>query len=81
MQFFKKPLIITGIAIGLALVIGLITVTIIHQSDASSRRKKERAEMLGTGVGLITILVITPFWLVAATKYRKDRVRRMEEEG
>lgn len=73
MHHFKKPLIVTALAILGAIVIGLGIVTWIHQSDLSNRKKEERVEWLGTGLGLTTLIVIFPFWIGAASKVAKER--------
>jgi len=73
MRHFKLPLIVTGVALALALMLGIAGATWIHWSEISSRKKMQRAEKLGTAVGVTTCLVIVPFWLVAAAKVGKER--------
>lgn len=75
----KTPLIATGIAALVALIIVIIVGTIIYNEKISDRRKIERVEMLGSGLGVLTVLSIAPFWLIAASKIAKRR--RGESEG
>ena len=67
------PLIVTGIALAVALILCIAGATWIHQLDISSRKKTQRAEKLGAGLGVTTCLVVAPFWLVAAAKVGKER--------
>lgn len=73
MRYFKLPIIVTSIAFTLAVAVGLVVVTIIHRAQLSNREKEERAQKLGAGVAGVTLLVVTPFWLVAAAKLGKQR--------
>ena len=73
MRHFKLPLIVTGIALLLAVVVGIVIISSIHNSQASNREKNERAQMAGGGVAIATLAVITPFWLIAAAKVGKQR--------
>ena len=73
MRQFKLPLIVTGIALAVALIVGIVGVTCIHREKISSRKKTARAQRFGAGVGLATCLVAAPFWLVAAAKVGKKR--------
>ena len=78
MRQFNLPLIVTGIALALGLIVGIVGVTCIHRAKISSRRKTARAQRLGAGVGVATCLVAAPFWLVVAAKVGK---RRREERA
>lgn len=80
MRYFKLPLIVTAVAVVLAIGTGLFMITSIHRAKLSNRQKEERAQKLGGAVGLVTLLVITPFWLVAAGKYGKDRRQAREAQ-
>ncbi len=73
MRHFKLPLIVTGITLLLAVLIGIAIVTWILRSPISNQQKTERAQKLGGAVALTTCLVIAPFWLVAAAKVGKER--------
>jgi hypothetical protein len=73
MRDFKLPLIVTGAALALALVFGLVAITWIHQSKISSREKELRAQRLGSGVAVATCVVVAPFWLITAAKVGKQR--------
>ena len=72
-RHFRVPLIVTGIALALAVLLGIAGVTWVHRTETSSRRKTERAQQLGQGMALATCLVVAPFWLAAAAKVGKAR--------
>ena len=80
MRHFRVPLIVTGVALALALVVGIAGLTWLHRTEASSRRRAERGRQLGTGAAAATCLVIAPFWLVAAAKVGKAR-RKSKPRG
>ncbi len=80
MRHFKVPLIVTLIALLLAVGGGLAGVTMIHKSGKSAREKKERAELLGQGVAFVVLLVIFPFWIFAAAKAGKERREAREAQ-
>ena len=73
MRHFKRPLIVTGITFRLAVIAGVVIITLIHNSRDSASRKIERAGMAGGGVAIATLVVVTPFWLVAAAKVGRER--------
>lgn len=73
MRHFKLPLIITGVTLLVAILGGIGVVTWIHKSKISEREKTERAQKLGGGFGIVTLLIITPPWLFAAAKFGKER--------
>jgi len=73
MRHFKLPLIVTGITLFIALIAGIAIVTVIHRAKISDHEKKARAEKLGGGVGGVVLLIITPFWLIGASKFGKER--------
>ena len=79
MRNFKLPLLVTAIALLLAVVVGVVIVTSIHRSKASNARKYDRAQKAGAGLALATGVVIAPFWLFAAAKAGKER--REAREG
>ena len=70
---FKLPLRITALALGLAFVVVIAGATWIYMSESSSSRANRRAEMMGSGLAVVTCLVVAPFWLVAAGKVGKER--------
>ncbi len=80
MRHFKLPLIITGITVFIALLVGIGTATWIYKAKISDRQKKARAEQLGSGIGLMTFLIIAPPWLLAAAKVGKERRAKKEAE-
>jgi hypothetical protein len=72
-RHFKLPLLVTGITVLIAVIVGVIVVTSIHRSQASDQRKLERAQQVGGAVAVGACLVIAPFWLLAASKVGKER--------
>ena len=76
MRHFKLPLVVTAITLAVALLAGIGIVTVIYKAKISDREKKARAEMLGGGVGVL--LIITPFWLIGASKFGKERRAALE---
>ncbi|MBT7302800.1 MAG: hypothetical protein HN849_24935 [Victivallales bacterium] len=77
-RHFRVPLIVTGIVLVLALLLGIAGVTWVHRTETSSRRRTERAQQLGRGMALATCLVVAPFWLAAAAKVGKARRKAKE---
>lgn len=73
MRHFKLPLIVTAITLVVAIIAGIVIVTVIHRAKISDREKKSRAEKLGGGVAVGVLLIITPFWLIGASKFGKER--------
>jgi hypothetical protein len=73
MRHFKIALLATGIALLLAIAVGIAVVTSIHRSPASNREKAERAQQAGGAVAIATLVVVTPFWLFAAAKVGRER--------
>jgi hypothetical protein len=80
MRHFKLPLIVTGITLLLAVIVGIVIISSIHNSQASNGQKTERAQMAGGTVAIATLAVITPFWLFAAAKVGKQR-REAQQSG
>lgn len=78
MRHFKLPLIATAITFVVALIAGIAIVTMIHRAKISDREKKARAEKLGGGVGIGVLIIVTPFWLVGASRYGKERKAALE---
>jgi hypothetical protein len=73
MRHFKLPLIVTAITFVVAIIAGIAIVTVIHRAKIPDSQKKARAEKLGGGVGGVVLLIITPFWLIGASKFGKER--------
>lgn len=80
MRHFKLPLIVTAITLVVAIIAGIAIVTVIHRAKISDREKRARAEKLGGGVGVGVLLIITPFWLIGATKFGRERRAALEAE-
>ena len=70
---FKLPLIVTGMALLLAIVVGLVVVTSIHRSAGLRAEKEERAQKAGGAVAVGVCVVVAPFWFYAAAKVGKKR--------
>ena len=86
MRHFNLPLIVTAIALLLAIGVGAFGITQIHRSGKSNQEKKERAELLGGGVAFGVVIIIFPFWIFAAAKVGKERraallARKQAEAG
>ena len=73
MRHFKLALIVTAVTFVVAIIVGIGIVTVIHRAKISEHEKKVRAEKLGGGVGGVVLLIITPFWLIGASKFGKER--------
>lgn len=71
LRFFKLPLIVSGIAFVLMIVVGLVGVTWIVQSGGPNT--DERAGMLGGGLATLTGILIAPFWIYGAYEEGKER--------
>jgi hypothetical protein len=80
MRHFKLPLIVTGITLLLAIIVGVVIITSIHNSQDSNSRKIERAQMAGGAVAIAALVVITPLWLLAAAKVGRQR-REARQSG
>ncbi|WP_169972688.1 hypothetical protein [Tautonia rosea] len=73
MRHFKLPLIVTGAALVLAVIVGLAAVTWLDGASLSNRQKEQRAQQLGSATAMIVCVVIAPFWFVSAAKFGKER--------
>lgn len=73
MHHFRLPLSITGIALALVLVVGLALVTKIHREKIGDRAKIARVQQLGRGLGIATMVVVAPFWILAAARLGRER--------
>lgn len=80
MRHFKLPLIVTAITVAIALVVGIGIATVIYRAKISDRQKMARAEMLGGGMGIGVLVIIFPFWILAAGKVGKERRAAREAE-
>lgn len=73
MRHFRLPLIVSGVALALTLILGIAAVTWIDGSSLSNRQKELRAQRLGMGAATALCVVIAPFWLVSAARLGKER--------
>jgi hypothetical protein len=73
MRYFKLPLIVTGVTIALAMVVGIGAALWIDRTADSRSRVAERISMVGGGLGTLTAIIIAPFWILAAAKLGNDR--------
>ena len=80
MHHFKLPMIVTAVTLLVAVLVGVAGMAMIVSSKESSRTKKERASMLGSGLGIATGVISAPFWWFAAAKLGKERRARLEAE-
>lgn len=81
MSRFKVPMIATAIILVLALVVSIGMITWVHGLKIPERQKQERAQKLGGGVGVATVVAIAPFWLIAAAKLGKERRETAKRKG
>lgn len=70
---FKIPLIATAIAFLLAVILNVIMITVIVNSNGSDREKAERSGKAGGAVGTVFVMVIAPFWIFTAAKIGAER--------
>ena len=80
MRHLKLPLIVTAITLAVTIIAGIAIATVIHKAKVSDREKKARAEKAGGGLGVMTLFIVTPFWLIAASKVGKERRAAREAE-
>lgn len=80
MRHFKLPLIATAVTLVIAIIAGIVIVTVIHRAKISDSEKKARAEKAGAGVAGGALLIITPFWLIGASRYGKERRAALEAQ-
>lgn len=78
MRHFKLALIVTAVTLLVAIIAGIGIITVIHRAKISNREKQVRAEKFGGGVGVLVLLIITPFWLIGASRYGKERRAALE---
>lgn len=81
MRHFKTAIIATGVAFVLAIGGGAYGMYLIHKTGKSNSEKRKRAELLGSGIGTLTCIVIAPFWLVAAARVGKERRAAKEKKA
>ena len=70
---FRFPLKLTIWSILVAVAISILGATGIYFSKMSDRKKREWSALAGATLGLVVIVVVTPFWLVAAGKVGQER--------
>ena len=80
MRHFNLPLIATAVTFVIAIIAGIALITVIHRANISDAQKKSRAEKAGAGVTGAVLLIITPFWLVGASRFGKERRAALEAE-
>lgn len=74
MRHFKMPLIVSAIVLVVMIGLGLCGAYWIHRSGINTN---QRAEMLGQGVGILTVVIVFPFWIFAAAKVGKERREKL----
>ena len=80
MRHFKTPLVVTGITLLVAIIAGIGMVTSIHKAKLSDREKKARVELLGGGMAIGVLMIVFPFWILAAGKVGNERRAAREAE-
>ena len=73
MKPFKLPIIATGIVFLSMVIVGILSIVLIHNSSLTSHKKAQRASLAGAAVATVGCVVIAPFWFVAAAKVGKER--------
>ncbi len=73
MRYFKVPLIATGIAFVLFIVVGIIGLVAIDRTARNDQEKMTRGTLLGQGLGTLLCFAVGPFWIFAAAKLGKER--------
>lgn len=79
MKYFRIPLIVTGVAFLLVILIGIGGIIVIVNSNSPDQVKATRSAMLGSGLATTACLVIAPFWIFAAAKLGKERRAALAE--
>ncbi len=70
MKHFKWALIATAISLVTCIVLGIALVAWMHSSGGLS---DQRAQVLGQGMGMLSIFVVAPFWIYGAAQFGKER--------
>ncbi|MSR60656.1 MAG: hypothetical protein EXS05_23955 [Planctomycetaceae bacterium] len=70
MRHFKIPLIVSAVVLVLMIGLGLGGVFWINRSGINTN---QRSEMLGQGMGILTMIIVFPFWIYGAARFGKER--------
>jgi len=67
-RHFKLPLIVTPVVVAIMIIIGIATV-----GQLKGSRLRKRAESLGQGMAVVSLIIIAPFWFYGAAQFGKER--------
>lgn len=81
MRYFRFPLIVTGIAFVVFLILGITGMVMIDRTARNDQEKIARGTLLGQGLGTLISFVVAPFWIFAAAKMGKDRRAALAEKN
>jgi len=73
---FKTPIIATAVAFLLAVILSVIMISVIVNSNGSDREKAERSGKAGGAVATLFVLTTAPFWIFTAAKIGAERRRK-----
>ncbi len=76
-RLFKLPLIVTVVALVLVTVVGIGVLALTFEPGAP--RQNERAQMLGQGLAVLTIVLVSPFWIYAVLKMGQERRAELKQ--
>jgi hypothetical protein len=80
MRYFRLPLIVTGVAIVVFLILGITGIIMIDRTARNDQEKVARGTLLGQGLGTLLSFVVAPFWIIAAAKMGKERRAALAEQ-
>lgn len=81
MRYFRLPLIVTGIAFVVFLILGITGMVMIDRTARNDQEKLARGTLLGQGLGTLFSFVVAPFWIYGAAKMGKDRRVALAEQN
>ncbi len=70
---FKIPMIATAVAFLLAVILSVIMITVIVNSNGSDQQKQERSGKAGGAVAMLFVFTVAPFWIFTAAKIGAER--------
>lgn len=73
---FKTPLVATAVAFLLTVILSVIMIATIVNSNISDQAKAERSGKAGGAVGFLFVVAVAPFWIYTAAKIGAERRRK-----
>jgi len=74
-HFFKLPIIVTAIALPVVTVVGIVLLSSIMGKPNSDAR----AAMLGQGLGLLTAILLAPFWFYGMWEAGREHREKLQK--